>query len=107
MMKIRAQAYLFEAANARHEHEWQHWKDVKVPDGKILVPGVVAHATNVVEHPELVAWRIKLFAGVAGKENVMAGTDCGLGYRVHPQIQWAKLRTLAEGAKLASQELWK
>jgi 5-methyltetrahydropteroyltriglutamate--homocysteine methyltransferase len=106
MMKIKAQAYLFEAANARHEHEWQEWKNVKVPEGKILVPGVVAHATNVVEHPELVAWRIKLFAGVVGKENVMAGTDCGLGFRVHPQIQWAKLKTLAEGAKLASRELW-
>lgn len=107
MMKIRAQAYLFEAANARHEHEWQHWKEVKVPEGKILVPGVVAHATNVVEHPDLVAWRIKLFADLLGRENIMAGTDCGLGYRVHPQLAWAKLKTLAEGAKLASAELWR
>ncbi|MFM9970874.1 MAG: cobalamin-independent methionine synthase II family protein [Burkholderiales bacterium] len=107
MMKINAQGYLFEAANSRHEHEWQVWKDVKIPEGKILIPGIVAHATNVVEHPELVAWRIKLFADIVGRENVMAGSDCGLGYRVHPQLAWAKLKTLAEGAKLASAQLWK
>jgi 5-methyltetrahydropteroyltriglutamate--homocysteine methyltransferase len=105
LLRVNAQAYAIEAANARHEHEWQLWKDVKLPPGKILIPGVVAHATNGIEHPELVAWRIKNFASVVGRENVIAGTDCGLGYRVHPQIAWAKLRTLAEGARLASSEL--
>ena len=79
---------------------------MKLPDGKILIPGVVSHATNLIEHPELVAWRIKNFASVVGKENLIAGTDCGMGYRVHAQIGWAKLKTLAEGARLASTELW-
>jgi 5-methyltetrahydropteroyltriglutamate--homocysteine methyltransferase len=102
LLKVRAQAYAFEAANARHEHEWEVWRDVKLPAGKILIPGVVAHATNVVEHPDLVAWRIRNFARLVGPENVIAGTDCGLGYRVHPQIAWAKLNTLAEGARRAS-----
>jgi 5-methyltetrahydropteroyltriglutamate--homocysteine methyltransferase len=106
LLQVRAQAYSIEAANARHEHEWQLWKDVKLPDGKILIPGVVAHATNGIEHPELVALRIKNFASVVGRENVIASTDCGLGYRVHPQIAWAKLKTLAAGARLASKELW-
>jgi 5-methyltetrahydropteroyltriglutamate--homocysteine methyltransferase len=107
LLKVRAQAYAIEAANARHEHEWQIWKDLKLPDGKILIPGVIAHATNGIEHPELVAWRIRNFASVVGRENVIAGTDCGLGYRVHPQIAWAKLRSLAEGARLATKELWR
>jgi 5-methyltetrahydropteroyltriglutamate--homocysteine methyltransferase len=106
LLKVHAQAYVIEAANARHEHEWQVWKEVKLPDGKLLIPGVVAHATNGIEHPELVAWRIKNFASVVGRENLIAGTDCGLGYRVHPQIAWAKLKTLAAGASLASKELW-
>ena len=106
LLKVRAQAYAIEAANARHEHEWQLWRDVKLPDGKILIPGVVAHATNGVEHPELVALRIKNFASVVGRDNLIAGTDCGLGYRVHSQIAWAKLRALAEGARLASKALW-
>lgn len=106
LLTVKAQAYAIEAANARHEHEWQVWNEVKLPDGKILIPGVVSHATNLIEHPELVAWRIKNFAGVVGRENVIAGTDCGMGYRVHAQIGWAKLRTLAEGARLASKELW-
>ena len=111
VLKVKAQAYSLEAANPRHEHEWQVWKDVKLPDGKMLIPGVVTHSTNVVEHPELVALRIKNFASVVGKENVIAGTDCGFaqGYRVvrvHPSVQWAKLSALVEGAKLASQELW-
>jgi 5-methyltetrahydropteroyltriglutamate--homocysteine methyltransferase len=106
LLKVKAQGYAIEAANARHEHEWQVWKDVKLPPGKILIPGVVAHATNGIEHPELVAWRIANFAGVVGRENLIAGTDCGLGYRVHPQIAWAKLKTLAEGARLASRALW-
>jgi 5-methyltetrahydropteroyltriglutamate--homocysteine methyltransferase len=106
LLQVPAQAYVIEAANARHEHEWMMWKDVKLPDGKILIPGVVAHATNGIEHPELVAWRIRNFASVVGRENVIAGTDCGLGYRVHDQIAWAKLKTLAEGARLASKQLW-
>lgn len=111
ILKINAQAYSIEAANPRHEHEWQIWKDVKLPDGKILIPGIVSHQTNVVEHPELVAWRIKNYASVVGKENVIAGTDCGFAQgwsmiRVHPEVQWAKLRTLVEGAALASKELW-
>jgi 5-methyltetrahydropteroyltriglutamate--homocysteine methyltransferase len=106
MLKVKAGAYSVEAANPRHEHEWKVWKDVKLPEGKILIPGVVSHASNVVEHPELVADRIVLYAGLVGRENVIAGTDCGLGLRVHPQIAWAKLKVLAEGAAMASQQLW-
>ena len=106
MLKIRAQAYSVEAANPRHEHEWKVWRDVKLPEGKILIPGVVSHATNVVEHPEVVADRIIRYAQVVGKENVIAGTDCGMGARVHMQIGWAKLKALSEGAELASRELW-
>jgi 5-methyltetrahydropteroyltriglutamate--homocysteine methyltransferase len=102
MLRVKAQAYLFEAANVRHEHEYHLWEQVKLPDGKILVPGVVSHATNVLEHPELVAERIGRFVQRVGKEHVMAGTDCGLGGRVHPQLAWAKLQALAEGAALAS-----
>lgn len=83
------------------------WRDVKLPDGKLLIPGVVSHATNVVEHPDLVADRLIRFAHVVGRENVLAGTDRGLGGRVHPDIAWAKLRTLAEGAALASEQLWR
>jgi 5-methyltetrahydropteroyltriglutamate--homocysteine methyltransferase len=106
MLAINAQAYSFEAGNVRHEHEYRVWEDVKLPDGKLIIPGVVSHATNVVEHPDLVAERILRFARLVGRENVLAGTDCGLGGRVHPEIAWAKLRTLAEGAALATQELW-
>jgi 5-methyltetrahydropteroyltriglutamate--homocysteine methyltransferase len=106
MLKVKAGAYSVEAANPRHEHEWKVWKDVKLPDGKILIPGVVSHASNVVEHPELVADRIALYAGLVGRENVIAGTDCGLGLRVHPQIAWAKLKALSEGAALATKQLW-
>jgi len=106
MLKVKAGAYSVEAANPRHEHEWKVWKDVKLPDGKILIPGVVSHASNVVEHPELVADRIALYAALVGRENVIAGTDCGMGMRVHPQICWAKLKALAEGAALASKQLW-
>ena len=95
-----------EAANARHEHEWRVWQEVKLPEGKILIPGVVSHATNVVEHPELVAERIVRFADVVGRENVIAGTDCGLGGRLHRQLVWAKLKALAEGARLATRRLW-
>jgi 5-methyltetrahydropteroyltriglutamate--homocysteine methyltransferase len=107
MLRVKAQAYSVEAANVRHEHEYKVWRDVKLPDGKILIPGVVSHATNVVEHPELVADRIVAYARAVGRENVVAGTDCGLGGRVHAQIASAKLRTLAEGARLASKELWR
>jgi 5-methyltetrahydropteroyltriglutamate--homocysteine methyltransferase len=106
MLKITAGAYSLEAANPRHEHEWKIWQKVKLPEGKILIPGVVTHHTNVVEHPEVVADRIIRYAGVVGRENVIAGTDCGMGFRVHPQIAWAKLKALADGARLASQHLW-
>jgi 5-methyltetrahydropteroyltriglutamate--homocysteine methyltransferase len=111
ILKVRAGAYLIEGANPRHEHEWQVWKDVKLPEGKILAPGVVSHGTNVVEHPELVAERILRFAGVVGRENVIASTDCGFAQeqfnrRVHPTIMWAKLEAMAEGARIASDELW-
>jgi len=106
MLRVKAGAYSVEAANPRHEHEWKIWKEVKLPEGKILIPGVVSHASNVVEHPELVADRILLYAGLVGRENVIAGTDCGMGMRVHPQIAWAKLNALSEGAALASKELW-
>jgi 5-methyltetrahydropteroyltriglutamate--homocysteine methyltransferase len=104
--RVRAGAYSVEAANVRHEHEWRVWQDVKLPEGKVLIPGVVSHATNLIEHPRLVADRIVRFANILGRENVIAGTDCGLGGRVHPKIAWAKLEALAEGAKLASSELW-
>ena len=107
ILQVKAQAYSFEAANVRHEHEWKVWKDVKLPEGKILMPGVVSHSTNLVEHPELVADRILRFAGVAGRENVIAGTDCGLGMRVHADFAWAKLGALVEGARLASKALWR
>ena len=111
ILKVRAGAYLIEAANPRHEHEWQVWKNVKLPEGKILAPGVVSHGTNVVEHPELVAERILRFAGVVGRENVIASTDCGFAQeqfnrRVHPSIMWAKLEAMAEGARIASEVLW-
>lgn len=107
MLRVKAQAYSVEAGNVRHEHEYKVWRDVKLPKNKILIPGVVSHATNVVEHPELVADRILAYAKIVGRENVIAGTDCGLGGRVHPQIAWAKLRSLSEGADLASKELWR
>lgn len=105
LLRVKAQAYLIEGANARHEHEYRVWEDVKLPDGKILVPGVVAHATDTVEHPELVSQRIQRYANIVGKENVIAGTDCGFGERTHAQIAWAKLRALSEGAALASKAL--
>ncbi|MQA81733.1 MAG: hypothetical protein GEV10_25210 [Streptosporangiales bacterium] len=107
VLQVRAGAYVIEAANSRHEHEYHLWEDVKLPDGKILVPGVVTHATNAIEHPELVAERITRFADRVGKENVIAGADCGFGSRIHPQLGWAKLQTMAEGAELASRRLWK
>jgi 5-methyltetrahydropteroyltriglutamate--homocysteine methyltransferase len=106
MLAVKCQAYSFEAGNVRHEHEWTVWEEVKLPDGKIILPGVVSHATNVVEHPELVAQRILRFTKSVGRERVIASTDCGLGGRVHPSIAWAKLEALARGAALASRKLW-
>jgi 5-methyltetrahydropteroyltriglutamate--homocysteine methyltransferase len=111
VLRADAQALAVEACNPRHEHEWQLWRDVDLPDGKILIPGVIGHATNIVEHPELIAMRLKTFAGLVGRENVMAGTDCGFSQswnspRVHEQVQWAKLAAMVEGARLASDELW-
>jgi 5-methyltetrahydropteroyltriglutamate--homocysteine methyltransferase len=107
MLAINAGAYSFEAGNVRHEHEWRVWQDVKLPDGKLILPGVVSHATNVVEHPELVAERIVRFANLVGREHVIAATDCGLGGRVHADIAWAKLEALAQGAAIASSQLWR
>jgi 5-methyltetrahydropteroyltriglutamate--homocysteine methyltransferase len=111
ILRVNAGAYSIEAANVRHEHEWRVWEETELPDGKILIPGVVSHHTISVEHPRLVADRIQRYAGLVGRENVIAGTDCGFaqveGYqRVHPTVMWAKLETLAEGARLASAELW-
>jgi len=106
VLRVKAQCYSFEAGNVRHEHEWKVWKDAKLPAGKMLMPGVVSHATNVVEHPELVADRLVRFAGIVGRENVIGGTDCGLGGRLHTELVWAKLAALGEGARLASKQLW-
>ena len=106
MLAVNADYYSFEAANARHEHEWKLWKDIKLPAGKKILPGVVTHSTNLIEHPELVADRICRFAEAVGPENVIASTDCGLGGRVHPQIAWAKLKALSQGAELASKRLY-
>lgn len=105
LLSVDAGAYLIEAANVRHEHEYAVWRERKLPEGKILVPGVVTHSTDLVEHPELVAERIRRFAVLVGAENVVAGTDCGFGGRSHPQIAWAKLKSLVEGARLASRSL--
>ncbi|MGH3319436.1 MAG: cobalamin-independent methionine synthase II family protein [Streptosporangiaceae bacterium] len=107
MLRVNAGAYLVEAGNVRHEHDWKVWRDTKLPDGKILIPGVVSHATNVVEHPEVVADRIVRYAETVGRDNVIAGSDCGLGGRIHPSLVWAKLDALAQGAALASQRLWR
>lgn len=112
MLQIRAGAYSIEAANPRHDHEWEIWERVRLPAGKVLIPGVVSHCVSLVEHPELVAQRIVRYANVVGRENVIAGTDCGFGSaaagdQVHPDVAWAKLRALVEGARLASAQLWK
>ena len=112
ILKIRAGAYSFEAANPRHEHEWKVWKKVKLPDGKILIPGVISHSTILVEHPELVADRIIRYAEIVGRENVIAGSDCGFATfagskEVHPSIVWAKLKALSDGARIASEYLWR
>jgi 5-methyltetrahydropteroyltriglutamate--homocysteine methyltransferase len=107
LLKVKAQGYSVEAGNVRHEHEWKVWQSTKLPDGKVVIPGVVSHATNVLEHPELVADRIVRFAKTVGRENVIASTDCGLGGRVNRQIAWAKLAALSEGARIATKALWK
>jgi 5-methyltetrahydropteroyltriglutamate--homocysteine methyltransferase len=108
ILKVTVEGYSIEASNPRHEHEWRVWEDVKLPEGKVLIPGVVGHATDFIEHPELVAERLVRYAGLIGRENVIAGTDCGLGGRVgHPKIVWAKFEALAEGARLATRQLWK
>jgi 5-methyltetrahydropteroyltriglutamate--homocysteine methyltransferase len=111
ILQVRAGAYVIEGANPRHEHEWKVWQDVELPAGKVLVPGVISHATNIVEHPELVCERIVRLAQLVGRDNIIAGTDCGFAQspmyrRVHPTIMWAKLEALAAGAKLASKKLW-
>ena len=111
VLAVNAKYYLMEQANPRHEHEWKIWEDVPLPDGKVLVPGVVTHHTNVVEHPELVAQRLIRLGGVVGRDRVMGGTDCGFAqgafmHRVHEEVQWAKLASLVEGARIASRELW-
>jgi 5-methyltetrahydropteroyltriglutamate--homocysteine methyltransferase len=112
MLKVNAGAYSFEAANPRHEHEWRVWEGIKLPEGKVLIPGVISHTTNLVEHPELVAERLVRYAKVVGRERVIAGSDCGFSSfanaqpEVHPTVVWAKFRAMAEGARLASEQLW-
>ena len=111
VLSVEVGGYALEMANPRHEHEWRLWKDVKLPEGRVLIPGVISHTTNVVEHPALIAERIVRLAELVGRENVLAGTDCGFAQgvfyqRVHPSIMWAKLESLVEGARLATRELW-
>ena len=111
MTTVKAGAYCLEMANPRHEHEWRVWEKAKLPEGRKLIPGVISHATNIVEHPELVAERLVRLAKIVGRENIVAGTDCGFSQtpytpRVHPSIMWAKFQALTEGARLASKELW-
>jgi len=112
MLKVNAGAYSFEAANPRHEHEYHLWEKVKLPEGKKLVPGVITHASNIVEHPELIAERLVRFAKLVGRDNVIAGADCGFSSQatyhteVHPSVVWAKFAALRDGARLASKQLW-
>jgi 5-methyltetrahydropteroyltriglutamate--homocysteine methyltransferase len=112
MLKINVGAYSFEAANPRHEHEWRMWESVQLPEAKVLIPGVISHTTNLVEHPELVAERLVKYAKIVGRERVIAGSDCGFSSfasaepEIHPTVVWAKFRAMAEGARLASQQLW-
>ncbi len=111
LLQVRVGHYSFEAANPRHAHEWRVWETAKLPPGKVLIPGVISHATNIVEHPELVAERIVRLAKIVGRENVIGGTDCGFAQspfarRVHPSIMWAKLKALVDGARIATQTLW-
>ena len=112
VLKPRPQAFSFEAANPRHEHEWEVFKTVKLPDGKIIIPGVLDSITNCIEHPKLIAQGIVRYAELVGKENVISGSDCGFGtfartnYKVDPEIVWAKFKAMSEGALLASEQLW-
>ena len=112
MLRVNAGAYSFEAANPAHEHEWPVWENAGLPDGKVLIPGVISHSTNLVEHPELVAQRLVRYAGIVGRENVIGGSDCGFSSfassepEIHPTVVWAKFRSMAEGARLASEQLW-
>jgi 5-methyltetrahydropteroyltriglutamate--homocysteine methyltransferase len=107
IVKVKADCYSVEAANTRHEHEWRVWQDVKIGDGKSLMPGVVGHTSDMIEHPQLVADRLVRYANLVGRENVIAGTDCGLGPRVgHPEIVWEKFAAMSEGARLATKQLW-
>jgi 5-methyltetrahydropteroyltriglutamate--homocysteine methyltransferase len=107
IFNVKAECYSIEASNPRHEHEWQVFEDFKLPEGKSFMPGVIGHATDLIEHPELVALRLERYANLMGRENVIAGTDCGLGSRVgHPEIAWAKLDAMVEGARIASKKLW-
>jgi 5-methyltetrahydropteroyltriglutamate--homocysteine methyltransferase len=108
VLRVNAECYSIEASNPCHEHEWRLWEKVKLPTGKSLMPGVVGHASDFVEHPQLVADRLLRFAALVGRENLIAGTDCGLGTRVgHPKIAWAKFEAMVEGARLATEQLWK
>jgi 5-methyltetrahydropteroyltriglutamate--homocysteine methyltransferase len=113
MLKVNAGAYSFEAANPRHEHEWRIWENFKLPDGKSIIPGVITHTSVLVEHPELVAQRIERFAKVVGRENVIAGADCGFAtfasavQEIHPTVVWAKFKSLVEGARIATKQLWR
>jgi 5-methyltetrahydropteroyltriglutamate--homocysteine methyltransferase len=112
MLRVNAGAYSFEAANPRHEHEWKVWQEVTLPEGKSVIPGVITHSSNIVEHPEVIAQRIGRFANAVGRENVIAGADCGFASfastcEVHPSVVWVKLQALADGAHLASRELWR
>ena len=112
MLRVNAGAYSFEAANPRHEHEWKAWETAGLPEGKVLIPGIVSHTTNLVEHPELVTERLLKYASVVGRENVIAGSDCGFSSQatrrteIHPTVVWAKFQALAEGARIATKELW-
>jgi len=107
ILKVKAGAYSIEASNPCHDHEWRVWQDVKLPDGKSLIPGVIGHYSDFIEHPQAIADRLVRYAKIVGRENVIAGTDCGIGSRVgHPQVGWAKFQAMAEGARIASKELW-
>ena len=112
MLKVRARFYSFEGANARHEHEYHVWESVRLPAGKVLIPGVITHASNIVEHPELIAERLVRYARIVGGENVIASADCGFSSQacykteVHPKVIWEKFKALAEGARLASKQVW-
>jgi 5-methyltetrahydropteroyltriglutamate--homocysteine methyltransferase len=112
ILRVNAGAYSFEAANPRHAHEWHVWEHVKLPEGKVLIPGMISHASNIVEHPELIAERLVYYAKLVERENVIAGSDCGFSSQatfapeVHPTVVWAKFQAMAEGARLATQQLW-